>query len=174
MPHGNGHAEEAYAHGGRGCVGFGGEVDARLDESEVGAQDSTVLRDVEGEAVQCRILGLALAQREGVAPLQDGTQQVGDPLVTARRGVVLPVRVARAQAGAFVLLQSVELRPGPAQDRHGEEGAGDLREVEPFLVLAAAVERLGLGCGETTGGGAGAHRRASFAGITKTTATGKR
>ena len=82
---------------------------------------------------------------------------------------------AGAQAGAFVLLQGVELGPGAQQDRHREEGAGDLGEVQPLLVLPAAVGGLGLGGGYSTAhGAAGAHRRASFAGTTKTTAAGKR
>lgn len=171
---GDGQTEDADALRGRGRVGFGGEVGARFGEGEVGAEDRAVFGNVEGEPVEGDVV-VALAERERVAPAEERAQDVRDPLVAARRGVVLPVRVAGPQAGAFVLLQGVELGPGMSQDRHREEGARDLGEVQPFLVLAAAVERLRLGCGETRGDrAAGAHRQASFAGITKTTATGKR
>ncbi|MGW3661289.1 hypothetical protein ACWD6R_39200 [Streptomyces sp. NPDC005151] len=146
---GNSRAEETDALGGGG-VGFGGEVGARFDEGEVGAEYGAVLGYVEGEAVEREVVVLALAEGERVAPAEEGAQDVRDPLVAACGGVVLPVGMMGAQAGPFVLLQGVELGPVPAEHRHGEERAGDLGEVEPLLVLATAVERLGLGGGETT------------------------
>ncbi|MCP9985628.1 hypothetical protein LUX01_01835 [Streptomyces sudanensis] len=172
---GHGQAEEADVFGGGLRVGFGGEVGARFDEGEVGADLGVVLGDAQGEAVQAVVLRVALAEGEGVAPAEQAAQDVGHPLVAAGDGVGLPVGVAGAQPDAFVLLQGVELGPGAQQDGHGEEGAGDLGEVQPLLVLPAAVGGLGLGGGDSRAhGAAGAHRRASFAGTAKTTAAGKR
>ncbi|WP_245936322.1 hypothetical protein [Streptomyces cahuitamycinicus] len=156
-------------------VRLGREVRPRFHQREVGAHLGVVLRDAQGQAVQAVVLRLALAERQRVVPAQQAAEHVRHPLVAAGRRVRLPVGVAGAEAGAFVLLQRVELGPGAQQDGHGQEGARDLGEVEPLLVLAAAVGGLGLGGGYSGAhGAAGAHRRAAFAGITKTTAAGKR
>jgi hypothetical protein len=91
----------------------------RVGERERRRDRGLVLRHEQCHAVQ----SLAL---DGALPAEQVFQDEGDPVVLARRGILLPLAVLAAQALALPSVEGLKVRPFGREHRDGQERAAYL------------------------------------------------